>query len=81
MLLKYRGNENYLSSLMIVRTFLQGIKLFEIFSFVKGPSEVQIRTIVLFIRCSLVFTTFIMQPETAVFDVAHCCAIFERVNG
>ena len=50
-----QGNEHYLSSLMIVRAFLQGIKLFEILSFVKGPSEVQIRTIVLFIRCSLVF--------------------------
>ena len=61
MLLKYRGNEHYLSSLVIVRTFLQGIKLFELLSFVEGPGEVQIRTIVLFIRYSLVFTTFVVS--------------------
>ena len=55
-----QGNEHYLLSMVIVRTFLQGIKLVELLSFVEGPGEVQIRAIVLFIRYSLLFTTFIM---------------------
>ena len=59
MLIKYRGNEHYLSSLVMMRTFLKGIKFVELLSFVEGPGEVQIRTIVLFTRYSLVFTTFI----------------------
>ena len=63
MLLKYRGNEHYLSSLVIVRTFLQGIKLFELLPFVEGPGEVQIRTIVLFTRYSIVFKTFIIESS------------------